>query len=92
MLREFDLNNQRSTSVTQVIVRRISKGVSRAKNALQTSRLSKPHTDMDWEVSPCGNDADLERDSVVLRDLEAEIYALTDQFNTEQSLNGASSA
>ena len=47
---------------------------------------------MDWDEAVYAVDVDLVDDQNRLRDLEAEIYALTDQFNTEQGVSEVSSA
>jgi len=86
------LNNQQSTSVTQIIVRRFNERARSVKDSLRLSRSSKPRLEMDWDEAEHGVDVDLVDDQNMLRDLEAEIYALTDQFNTEQGLNEVSSA
>jgi len=66
--------------------------VSRASklSPFRLSRLSKP-SPLDWENTAGEHDLQLENDQVTLRDLEAEIYSLTDQFNTEEGLPRASS-
>lgn len=81
--------NQQRTGVTHVLVQGIAAPVRLLKKSLSSSRFTQATVNLDWDEASYADDFDLESDKSKLRDLEAEIYALTDQFKTEQGLNGA---
>lgn len=83
------MKNQPSAGVIHVLVQGIVGQVGGLKKALLASRFTQPKLELEWDDTQYSNDKTLAKDQSMLRDLEAEIYALTDQFNTEQGIDGA---
>lgn len=81
--------NQHKAGVTQVLVQGIAAPVQRLRKSLLSSRFSRANFKLDWDETEFVEDIDLEYDKAKLRDLEAEIYTLTDQLKTEQCRSGA---
>ncbi len=83
------MNNQQGTGVMHLLVQQIVDRAGGLEKALKASRFSEVNTDLNWDENQYGDDVNLDNDKGLLRDLEAEIYSLTDQFKTEQNLKGA---
>ena len=79
-------------NVTRVVIRTITPGLNSPGDVIRRSHKSQQPFNTNSSIDLNLDDSDLRDHKEILRGLEAEIYALTDQFETEQDLSGVSAA